>query len=180
MLFNSPDINTFKAELDNNIQIAQNVKGDTHASIKVQSLLNITIYALACRFLEGSVKILIYNCAIMRGDNATQLNSLENELKKLNNPEYANIRDEILKHLNFDINNGKVDGYFSDKDISLLNEIVKNRHKNVHASHEPTTWFSTNIKDIINDFPKEYPGLINILKYLDNIRFDGVNSSFTV
>lgn len=178
MPFNCTDIDTFKSDLDNNVLVAQNLKKDSHASIKIQSLLNITIYALATRFLEGSIKLIIYNCAIMRGDNSKQLAILENELKKINNPEYSNIREEFIKHLNFDIVQGFNNSRFTQTDISLLNEIVKNRHRNVHASHDPSDWYSKNLKDIINDFPKEYPGLLNILTYLDSIIYDATTTSF--
>lgn len=178
MPFNCTDIETFKAELDNNILVAQNLKKDSHASIKIQSLLNITIYALATRFLEGSIKLIIYNCAIMRGDTPVQLTALESELKKINNPEYSNLRDEFLRLLNFDIVQGFNKGRFTPSDISFLNEIVKNRHRNVHATHDPADWYSTNIKDIISDFPKEYVGLINILTYLDSLKYDNVNAIF--
>ena len=178
MTFNCADINTFKSDLDNNILVAQNLKKDSHASIKIQSLLNITIYALATRFLEGSIKHVIYNCAIMRGDNKTQLSILENELKKINNPEYSNIKSEFSKHLNFDITQGLNNHRYTSTDISFLNEIVKNRHKNVHATHDSADWYSTNLKDIISDFPKEYPGLISILTYLDSITYDSETKSF--
>jgi hypothetical protein len=178
MPFNCSDIDTFKSELDNNILVAQNLKKDSHASIKIQSLLNITIYALATRFLEGSVKLIIYNCAIMRGDTSIQLIHLESELKKINNPEFSNIRYEILRHLEFDIIQGLNNGRFSQKDISLLNEIVNNRHRNVHATHDPADWYSKNLKDIMNDFPKEYPGLLNILVYLDSIKYDTITTTF--
>jgi hypothetical protein len=80
--------------------------------------------------------------------------------------------------LGFDIVQGFINSRFTQTDISLLNEIVKNRHRNVHASHDPADWYSKNLKDIINDFPKEYPGLINILFYLDSITYDTVTSSF--
>lgn len=178
MSFNCTDIDTFKSDLDNNVIVAQNLKKDSHASIKIQSLLNITIYALATRFLEGSIKLIIYNCAIMRGDNSTQLTTLESELKRINNPEYSNIREEFLKHLNFDIVKGFTNKRFTQIDISKLNEIVKNRHRNVHASHDPSDWYSKNLKDIINDFPKEYPGLINILVYLDSLTYDHKTNAF--
>lgn len=178
MSFNCSDIETFKTELENNLIVAQNLKKDSHASIKIQSLLNITIYVLATRFLEGSIKLLIYNCAIMRGDDAAKLLLLESELKKINNPEFTNIKDEVLKHLNFDILEGKTSGKYSEKDISFLNEIVKNRHRNVHASHDPSDWYNKNIKDIINDFPKEYVGLINILTYLDSLKYDSASGKF--
>ncbi|WP_183579178.1 hypothetical protein HDF18_23830 [Mucilaginibacter sp. X5P1] len=178
MAFNCTDINTFKADLDNNILVAKNLKKDSHASIKIQSLLNITIYTLATRFLEGSIKLLIFNCAIMRGDSKAQLAKLEIELKKINNPEYTNIRDEFNKHLNFDIIQGMQSSRFTNSDISFLNEIVKNRHRNVHASNDPTEWYNKNLKDISSDFPKEYPGLLNILTYLDCIVYDAGLSTF--
>jgi hypothetical protein len=179
MAFNCADINTFKADLDTNVLVAQNLKKDSHASIKIQSLLNITIYTLATRFLEGSIKLLIYNYAIMRGDNSSQLNTLETELKKINNPEYNNIREKFLELLGFDIVKGVSNGRFTNTDISFLNEIVKNRHRNVHASNDPSDWYNKNIKDIISDFPKEYPGLIKILEYLDSIKYDSTSGKFT-
>lgn len=179
MSFNCTDINTFKAELDNNLSVVQTLKKDSHASIKIQSLLNITIYALATRFLEGSVKLIIYNCAIMRGDDSTQLSSLETELKKINNPEYSNIKIAFDTHLGFDISTGN-GPYYSSTDLTFLNEIVRNRHRNVHASHEPSEWYSKNVKDVINDFPKEYLGLLKILEYLDSIRYDSGMRRFVV
>jgi hypothetical protein len=178
MAFNCADINTFKAELDTNILVAQNLKKDSHATIKIQSLLNITIYTLATRFLEGSVKLIVYNCAIMRGDNLAQLSTLEGKLKQINTPKYANIKEIFLDHLNFDVVNGLTNSRYANRDISLLDEIVKNRHKNVHASHDPTDWYSKNIKDIISDFPKEYLGMIKILEYLDCIKYDAATTQF--
>jgi hypothetical protein len=180
MPFNSPDIETFKVELETNVATVQKLKTDSHAVIKIQSLLNITVYVLATRFLEGSVKHIIFNCCIMRGDTGVQLNSLDSELKKFNNPEFTNIRDEILKHLNFDILQGLNAGEFSKRDISFLNEIVNNRHRNVHAAYDASDWYSKNIKDISNDFQKEYPGLIKILIYLDRIVWDGGTNTFRI
>lgn len=178
MPFNCPDIETFKTELDNNVKASQNFKGTSHATIKIQSLLNITIYTLATRFLEGSIKLLLYNYAKMRGDSPAQLSTLESNLKSLNNPEYSNIRNEFLKVINFDISQALAKGRHTKKDISLLNEVVMNRHRNVHATHDPGDWYSTNIKDIINDFPNEYQGLLNILSYLDSLKYDTASSSF--
>lgn len=178
MPFNSPDLNTFKNELENSITAIQQLKVDNHATIKIQALLNITVYVLATRFLEGSVKHIIFNCCIMRGDNPAQLTTLDSELKGFNNPDFSNIRDRILQHLAFDINNGLNAGRFLQRDISLLNEIVRNRHKNVHATYDSSAWYGQNIKDITNDFQKECVGLLNILTYLDSITWDGVNSCF--
>lgn len=178
MPFNCPDIETFKVDLDRNVAVALSVKADSHASIRVQSLLNITIYALATRFLEGSLKLILYNCAKMRGDTSAQLLTLESELKKINNPEYTNIRNEVLKHLNFDIVQGNTSGRFTITDITFLNEIVRNRHRNVHATNDPADWYSTNSKDILSDFSKEYPGLINILTYLDSLTYNTTIGGF--
>jgi hypothetical protein len=178
MIFNCADINTFKADLANNVLVAQNLKKDSHASIKIQSLLNITIYTLATRFLEGSIKLIIYNCAIIRGDSKSQLDDLEIELKKINNPEYSNIREEFKRHLKFDIVQGMNAKKFTNRDISHLNEIVQNRHRNVHASNDPTEWYNKNLKDIDSDFTKEFPGLLNILSYLDCIEYDSSLGTF--
>ena len=178
MAYNSPDIETFKVDLDRSVAIALTVKADNHASIRVQSLLNITIYALATRFLEGSLKLIIYNCARMRGDSPVQLQTLESELKKINNPEYTNIKNEISARLNFDITAGLNSGRFTTRDITFLNEIVRNRHRNVHATHDPSDWYSTNSKDILNDFSKEYLGLLSILVYLDSLSYNRTTGNF--
>lgn len=179
MPFNSPDIETFKSDLDNNIAAVLKLKTDSHATIKIQSLLNITIYVLATRFLEGSIKHIIYNCCIMRGDNSSQLNILDSELKKFNNPEFTLIKDEIQKHLQFDITEGLANNKYSNSDISFLNEIVRNRHRNVHSNQDPSSWYSKNLKDITSDFQKEYVGLLNILTYLDSLTWDSSTNQFT-
>jgi hypothetical protein len=171
MPLNSPDIETFKAELENNIAAVEKLKADSHAHIKIQSLLNITIYVAATRFLEGSTKHIIYNCCKMRGDTVAQLALLEGELKKFNNPEFKNIKTEIIKHLNFDIIQGLTAGRFNTRDIGSLDEIVINRHRNVHGTHDSSGWYNKNLKDI-SDFKKEYIGLMNIMTYLDSITFD--------
>lgn len=177
MAFNCPDIETFRTDLNNNIATVQKLKTDSHATIKIQSLLNITIYVLATRFLEGSVKHIIYNCCVMRGDNPTLLSSLESELKKFNNPEFTNIQSLFLRHLSFDVNEGLRDSWFNNKDISLLNEIVRNRHRNVHSTHDSADWYSKNLKDL-NDFSKEYVGLQNILTFLDLINWNSTTTKF--
>ena len=177
MSFNSPDIETFKANLDNNIVAIQKLKKDSHATIKIQSLLNITIYVLATRFLEGAVKHIIYNCCIMRGDSEQQLLYIDSELKKFNNPEFTNIKSLFDTILNFDIMKGSKIKY-QDSDISFLNEIVKNRHRNVHAPYDSSEWYSKNLKDITTDFVKEYKGIISILEYLDSISYDSITNQF--
>ena len=178
MPFNAPDLETYKADLDNNIAAIQKLKADSHATIKIQSLLNITAYVLATRFIEGSLKHVIYNCCKMRGDSESELTLLSSELKKFNNPEFTPIREEVLSKINFDIIQGKTDGRFSDTDVSFLNEIVKNRHRNVHATFDPADWYNKNLKDL-NDFHKEYAGAVNIIAYLDSIHYDSSTSTFT-
>ena len=177
MPFDAPDLETYKADLDNKIAAIQKLKADSHATIKIQSLLNITAYVLATRFIEGSVKHIIFNCCKMRGDSEPQLTLLASELKKFNNPEFTLIRDEIISKIDFDILQGKSAGQFSNTDISFLNEIVKNRHRNVHATFDPADWYNKNLKDL-NDFHKEYAGAINIISYLDKIHYDSTTTAF--
>jgi hypothetical protein len=141
--------------------------------------LNITVYVLASRFLEGAVKHLVYNCCVMRGDSENQLNELESELKKFNNPEFNNIKSFILKYLSFDIAEGLRNSWFNQRDVFLLNEIVNNRHKNVHATHDSADWYNKNLKDL-NDFNKEYIGMLNILCYLDSISWNSTTNKFEV
>lgn len=179
MSFDSPDIETFKSDLENNIVAVKKLKRDSHASIKIQSLLNITIYVLATRYLEGSIKHIIYNCCVMRGDDSAQLRTLESELKKFNNPEYTKIQELFLAQLNYDITYGLTNNFYETRDISLLNEIVTNRHRNVHTTHDPLDWHSKNLKDI-NDFNKEFVGLQNILTFLDMLKWDASTNKFTL
>lgn len=179
MAFDCPDIETFRNDLDNQIAAVQRLKTDSHATIKIQSLLNITVYVLATRFLEGAVKHIVYNCCVMRGDNTTQLNNLESELKKFNNPEFVKIQNLFNTHLNYDINDGLRNTWFSARDISMLNEIVKNRHRNVHATHDKADWYNRNVKDL-TDFSKEFIGLENILTYLDMIKWDTTANLFSI
>lgn len=177
MPLNAPDLETYKADLDNNIAAIEKLKADSHATIKIQSLLNITAYVLATRFLEGSVKHIIYNCCKMRGDSEASLGVLASELKKFNNPEFSLIREEIINKIDYDIIKGKTDNHFSESDISFLNEIVRNRHRNVHASFDSSEWYNKNLKDL-SDFHKEYAGLVNIISYLDSIHYDNSLCAF--
>jgi hypothetical protein len=177
MPFNSPDINTFKADLDHSIAAILKLNANSHATLKIQSLLNVTVYVLGTRFVEGCVKHIIYNCARMRGDTPAQLTALESELKKFNNPEYTLIKNAILTHLNFDINAGLVAGRYTTVDISFLNEIVKNRHRNVHATYDAAEWYNQNIRSI-TDFQQQYAGLIRLIEYLDCIIYDNGRACF--
>ena len=62
MNFNSPEIQTLKSNLDGSINSAVQHQPNTYAAIKVQALLDITVYVMACRFLEATVKHVVYNC----------------------------------------------------------------------------------------------------------------------
>ncbi len=57
-------------------------------------------------------------------------------------------------------------------------KIVRNRHKNVHASSDCTEWYNQNKKDLSN-YEQEYEGLIKILEYLDSITYDTASGQFT-
>jgi hypothetical protein len=177
MAIQSPDILTFKQNLDATIVAIQQHRADSHAAIKIQSMLNVTAYVQATRFLEGSIKHIVYNCCIMKGYTSEQLSNIESELKKFNNPEFVKIRELFNTILNFDIIDGKNNGNYSQTDITFLNQIVQNRHRNVHASQDSSSWYNQNQKDITN-FLQEYPGLINILDYLSNLNF--ISGSITL
>ncbi len=177
MPFNAPDLNVFRAELDGNISAIEKLKADSHATIKIQSLLNLTVYVLATRFLEGSVKHILYNCCKMRGDTGAQLEAVFNDLKSLNNPEFKNIKQKFISVINFDIIGGIAAGKFVARDISLLDQIVMNRHGNVHATPESSDWYNKNVKDL-NDFGKEYLGLIKVVEYLDSLEYDRASGLF--
>ncbi|NQU51130.1 MAG: hypothetical protein HQ522_01180 [Bacteroidetes bacterium] len=177
MAFESPDIDTFKYNLDSTIQAVQKHKLESHSAIKIQSLLNLTVYVMATRFLEGCVKHIVYNCSVMRGDNQATLATLEDQLKGFNNPEFKNIKELFEDKLGFDLLLGKGTKY-EERDITFLNEIVRNRHKNVHASSDCTEWYNQNKKDLSN-YEQEYEGLIKILEYLDSITYDTASGQFT-
>ncbi len=119
MYFESPDISTFKQHLESSIAAIKKHKAESHAAIKIQSLMNLTAYVLATRFLEGSIKHIVYNCAIMRGDNFQKLSLLESDLKKFNNPEFTKIKELFISKLNFDVISG-LNNEFENRDIKCL------------------------------------------------------------
>jgi hypothetical protein len=170
MPIESPDIEAFRQYFEVAIEAAQKHKADSHAAIKTQSMLNVTIYVMATRFLEGSVKHIVYNCCKMMGYSSPQLIKLEQELKSFNNPEFSNIKDLFQDKLGYDITQGLINGDFKQSDITFLNQIVQNRHRNVHASPDSTEWYNQNKKDI-NNFLQEYPGLLSVIEYLSTIVF---------
>lgn len=176
MNFNSPEIQTLKSSLDGSISSAVQHKPNTYAAIKVQALLDISVYVMACRFLEASVKHVVYNCMVMRGENQQNLEALSARLKKFNNPEFANIKKLIEDELGYDISSDINTGY-QQRDITFLNEICLNRHRNVHANEDPRDWYNANRKTM-NNFNQEYAGLLNVVKYLDGLVFDGVANSY--
>lgn len=178
MNFNSPEILTLKSNLDGSIKSAVQHQPNSHAAIKVQALLNITVYVMACRFLEASVKHIVYNCMKMRGSSEEDLDDLSNRLKKFNNPEYANIKKLIQDELGYDISRDISTGYQA-RDITFLNEICLNRHRNVHANEDPRDWYNANRKTMGN-FNQEYAGLLNIVKYLDRLVFDGTANTYVL
>ena len=62
MSLKSPEVKTFKQDLDAVVELVINFKTTSSADLKIQSLLNITVYVTATRFLEGAIKHIIYNC----------------------------------------------------------------------------------------------------------------------
>jgi len=176
MTFNSPDITTAKQHLESCIDAVRKHKLESHSAIKIQSLLNVTIYVMATRFFEGSVKLIISNCYVMQGDTQN-LPELVDELKGFKNPQFVKTKELFVSKLNFDIISGKNKKKYNERDITFLNEIVINRHKNVHASSDSNEWYNQNKKDISN-FQQEFEGMINILKYLDSIFYDATTNTF--
>ncbi|MCR6740077.1 hypothetical protein ACTFBY_13835 [Aeromonas dhakensis] len=178
MNFNSPDVQTLKSNLDGSINSAIQHQPSSYAAIKVQALLDITVYVLACRFLEAAVKHIVYNCMVMRGASEQDLADLSARLKRFNNPEFANIRKLIEDELGYNINNDINAGY-QPRDITFLNELCLNRHRNVHANEDPRDWYSANRKTMEN-FNQEYAGVLNIVRYLDGLVFDGATNSYVL
>lgn len=178
MNFNSPEINTLMINLNGCIDSATRHQPSSYAAIKVQALLDITIYILACRFLEASVKHVVYNCLVMKGATQRDLDELSSRLKKFNNPEFSKIKQLILDELEYDISSDLNIGY-AHRDITFLNEICMNRHRNVHATEDSRDWYNTNRKTMDN-FRQEYNGLLNIVKYLDRLCFDVSQGCYVV
>ncbi|MFK5948945.1 MAG: hypothetical protein QM500_09290 [Methylococcales bacterium] len=176
MNFNSPEIKTLKSNLDGSINSAIQHEPNSYAAIKVQALLDITVYVMACRFLEGSVKHVVYNCMVMRGTSQQDLEVLSSRLKRFNNPEFSNIKQLIEDELGYDIARDINVGY-SPRDITFLNEVCKNRHRNVHATEDSRDWYGTNRKTMDN-FNQEYEGLLKIVGYLDGLVFDNTSNSY--
>jgi hypothetical protein len=177
MGFKSPEIDFYKKRIDTLADKLTSFKKDSHSAIYLQKLLNVTIYVEATRFLEASVKHIVHNCCHFRGDDSKKLNKLESSLKKFNNPEFSNIKDIFKKQLNFDIISGKTKLLYTDTDITFLNQIVMNRHRNVHASLDSSEWHNQNTKDLDN-FIVEYDGMVNILTYLESITYNSSNKNF--
>ena len=179
MAFESPDIEVFKQNLDAIIAAIQKHKVDSHPAIKIQSLLNVTVYVMATRFLEGSVKHIVFNCCKMKAYNPPQLNQLEQTLKKFNNPEFSNIQSLFQSELGYDVADGLRNGNIIQADVTFLNQIVQNRHRNVHATPDSSEWYNQNKKDLDN-FLQEYPGMLRILEYLDSLVFTPGNTTATI
>ena len=177
MSFRSPEIKTFKQDLDATVDLVIDFKAKSSADLKIQSLLNITVYVTATRFLEGAIKHIIYNCCAIRGDSKAKLKKIAKKLREFNNPEFKNIKKVFEQNMKYNIISGKTKAKFSDKDITLLNQIVHNRHKNVHASEDYGQWYGLNRKEV-TDFKKEYKGLIKILVFLDSICWNKGTKSF--
>jgi hypothetical protein len=177
MSFSSPDIRTYKVNIDGMLDAVTKFSADSHEGIYIRSLLNITVYTLACRFLEGSVKHIIYNCGIMKKLTPELLEELRSELKKFNNPEFKKIISLFDTLLGYDILVGKGNGTYEERDITLLNELVNNRHKNVHSSEDSRMWYNANVKGL-DDFKKEYESLLKILLFLDSIKWDNALQKF--
>ncbi|WP_017814771.1 hypothetical protein [Paenibacillus shenyangensis] len=177
MNFNHPDIdsfyNSFLRELMNIEQFTIRTAND----VKIRSVLNTDVYTKATRFLEGSVKHIIYTSAMIRGDNSTELLELVARLKSLNNPKFDKIKTIIMNELNFNIEDGFRCGAFIGNDKTLLDEIVNNRHRNVHASEDVSQWYNSNAKDIEN-FKIEFESMIKIISYIDGISFDSASNNF--
>lgn len=177
MSFRHPDIDAFYNSFLRDLQNIEEFTIRTANDVKIRSVLNTDVYTKATRFLEGSVKHIIYVGAMIRGDNTNDLEQLVSRLKTLNNPKFEKIKDIVMAEMNFDIEDGLRCGAFRGNDKTLLNEIVNNRHRNVHASEEVSAWYNSNAKDIEN-FKMEFQSMINILIYLDGLEYDRVNSCF--
>jgi hypothetical protein len=173
----SPELRLLKEDLDSSIESVLSLNASNHFQIKLKSLLNVAIYIKATRFLEAASKYTLYSCCTFRGDDQNKLDDVSNRLKNFNNPEYTNIRNLFLNELNYDIENGRRLGFYKEKDISLLNEIVRNRHRNVHAKETSIEWFNSNQKDL-TDFNKEYQGLLHIISFMEEIRWNSSDFRF--
>ncbi|MCC4860976.1 hypothetical protein [Vibrio splendidus] len=178
MNFNSPEIQTLKSNLDGSISSAVQHQPNSYAAIKVQALLDITVYVMACRFVEATVKHIVYNCMVMRGTSQQDLDDLSSRLKRFNNPEFSNIKQLVENELGYDISNDINTGYLP-RDITFLNEICKNRHRNVHATEDSRDWYNANRKTMDN-FNQEYEGLLKIIRYLDGLVFDGTTNNYVL
>jgi hypothetical protein len=167
MSFESPDIEVFKQNLETTITAIEKHRTDSHSAIKIQSLLNVTVYVMATRFLEAAVKHLVLNYCMIKGHNRNQISLLQKELKKFNNPDFKNIKSLLNKELGFDLEDGLRSNLISQRDITSLNQIVQNRHRNVHATPDSSEWYNQNQKDL-NNFRQEFPGLLRVVEYIDS------------
>lgn len=177
MTFNHPDIEIFKRSFDRDLEIVSAFRPIDANQIKLMSFLSIDIYTKATRFLEASIKNIVYSCYVIKGSTNVELDACVARLKQLNNPLYSNIKELFVEMLGVDIDNGLRSGAFQGRDKTQLDEIVKSRHRNVHASHDAGTWYNTNTGDI-NIIINDLSGLYSVLLYLDKISFDANSNSF--
>lgn len=177
MTYNNSDVEIFFQSLLRDIDDINRFELRDVNDAKIKAILNSVIYTRASRFLEGSIKNIVYNCCVVRGDSISQLDALSSELKMFNNPKFEKIKILIQTHLNFDIDNGLRTGIISGTDKSFLDEIVNNRHLNVHASEDSSTWYNTNRRDL-NQFLIHLEGLKKILIYIDSIHYDSASGTF--
>ena len=179
MSFNHPDIDIYHKSFLRDIESIEKFVIRDVNDVKIKSILNTDIYTKATRFLEGTIKHIIYNCVLIRGDSPADIDQLINRLKQLNNPQFDKIKTLFINELNFDIEDGLRSGHYVGRDKTSLNEIVLNRHRNVHASEDVSKWYNANSKDLAN-FKVEFEGLIKVLKYFDCIKYSTTNLSFYV
>ncbi|MED3762157.1 hypothetical protein P4555_24520 [Peribacillus frigoritolerans] len=178
--FRHSDIQLYYASFMRDMSNIQSFQLRDPNDVKIRAILNTDIYTKATRLLEASIKHIIYNCLIIKGLTEIELGELSSRLKRFNNPEYSKIKQLVLDELSLDIDSGlrPPNNAFSGRDKTNLDQIVLNRHRNVHASEDSTTWFSTNNKSL-TDFNNEFEGLINILLFMDGITYDGTNFVFS-
>ncbi len=179
MIFKHSDIEIYYRSFLRDIENIEEFQIRDVNDVKIKSILNTDIYTKATRFLEGSIKHIIYNCSIIRGDNSAKIEELINRLKGFNNPKFDHIKKIFLEELNFDIEDGLRNGNYNGRSISVLNEIVDNRHRNVHATEDVSSWYNSNSKDLEN-FKAEFDGIVSILTYLDDIKFSMEDAFFYV
>ena len=136
-------------EIDEKFDSMESFVPKTAYDMQILSLFSQYMVIFIARTVEGSVKNIIYTKYGLLGKNKNEIEHIESELKKFQNPSKDKIFFYFNDILGIQLNNND----FDTKQFSALSEIVKDRHKIAHSNHDLNT--VQRLKSL-NDVKKHY------------------------